>query len=119
MIDENDPGWGSTELPFARAYDYFKHMTGVSLISIGGVFALLDGAGAKFDPRRVIIVLGAIGLAGVISLLMAGALASIEVKPVPQAKTARQVRYSLIAATFFLAAGLGAFIQTFSSAILK
>lgn len=119
MTDEDELGRGSAEMPFARAYDYFKHLTGVSLISIGGVFALLDGAGAKFDARRVIIVLAAIGLAGVISLLMAGALASIEVKPVPHAKTVRQVRYSLVAATFFLAAGLGAFIQTFSSVILK
>lgn len=118
MIDEDEPQRGG-EMPFARAYDYFKHLAGISLVSIGGVFAFLDGSGTALDPRRIIIILAAIGLAGVISLLMAGSLASIEVKPVPHAKTARNVRYGLIAATFFLAIGLGAFIQTFSSAILK
>jgi hypothetical protein len=107
------------ELPFGRAYDYFKHLTGISLVSIGGVFALMDGTGTTLDPRRVIILLAALGVSGVISLLMAGALASIEVKPVVYAKMARQVRYGLIAATFFLAIGLGSFIQTFASAILK
>lgn len=119
MSDEGEGLTKGSELPFARAYDYFKHLTAISLISIGGVFALLDGAGAKLDLRRTFIVLVALGLAGVISLLMAGALASIEVKPVAHDKTARQVRYGMIAATFFLAVGLGSFIQTFSSAILK
>lgn len=106
------------ELPFGRAYDYFKHLTGIALVSIGGVFAFMDGTGVKFDARRVIIILAAMGVAGVISLLMAGALVTIEVKPVAYAKVARQVRYGLIAATFFLAIGLGSFIQTFASAIL-
>jgi len=116
--DEPAPERGD-DLPFGRAYDYFKHLTGISLVSIGGVFAFMDGTGAKFDPRRVVIVLSAIGVAGVISLLMAGHLVSIEVKPVLHAKVARQVQYGLIAATFFLAIGLGSFIQTFASAILK
>jgi hypothetical protein len=107
------------ELPFGRAYDYFKHLTGISLVSIGAVFAFMDGSGTTFDPRRVIIVLSAIGVAGVISLLMAGVLVSIEAKPVLYDKLALQVRYGLFAATFFLAIGLGSFIQTFASAILK
>ncbi|NML05939.1 hypothetical protein [Sphingomonas sp. G-3-2-10] len=119
MNEEGDGPAKGSELPFARAYDYFKHLTGIALISIGGVFALLDGAGAKLDVRRTFIVLAALGGSGVISLLMAGSLASIEVKPVAYEKTARQVRYGMIAATFFLAIGLGSFIQTFSSAILK
>jgi hypothetical protein len=118
-MTEDETAERKDELPFGRAYDYFKHLTGISLVSIGGVFAFMDGSGATFDPRRVIIVLAAIGIAGVISLLMAGVLVTIEVKPVAYARIARQVRYGLIAATFFLAIGLGSFIQTFASAILK
>lgn len=105
--------------PFARAYDFFKHLTGVALVSIGGVFAFLDGEGPKLDMRRMIIVLACLGIAGATSLLMASALATQEVKPMPRDKMVRNVRYGLVAATFFLAAGLGAFIQTFSSATFK
>ena len=105
--------------PFARSYDFFKHMTGVALVSIGGVFAFLDGEGPKLDTRRMIIVLACLGIAGATSLLMASALATHEIKPVPRDKMAHRVRLGLVAATFFLAAGLGAFIQTFSSAMFK
>ncbi|MBO9711469.1 hypothetical protein [Sphingomonas sp.] len=118
MIEDETAEEGR-ELPFGRAYDYFKHLTGISLVSIGGVFAFMDGTGTKLDPPRVIVILTAIGLAGVISLLMAGALVSIEVKPVPRDRMARQVRWGLIGASFFLAIGLGSFVQTFGSAILK
>ncbi len=119
MTDEESVPERPGELPFGRAYDYFKHLTGIALVSIGGVFAFMDSSGIALDTRRVIIILAALGIAGVISLLMAGGLASIEVKPVDHAKMARQARYGLIAATFFLAIGLGSFIQTFSSAVLK
>lgn len=119
MIEEGSVTESGGELPFGRAYDYLKHLTGIALVSIGGVFAFMDGSGIAFDTRRVIIILAALGTAGVISLVMAGALASIEVKPVVHAKLARRAHYSLIAATFFLAIGLGAFIQTFATAIPK
>lgn len=105
--------------PFARAYDYFKHLTGIALISVGGVFAFLNGGAITLDSRRAVIVLACLGLSGATSLLMAGSLAALEVKPVAPAQKAKQVRYGLIASTFFLAVGLGAFIQTFTSAMFK
>lgn len=119
MTEDESVAERGGELPFGRAYDYFKHLTGIALLSIGGIFAFMDGSGIAFDTRRVIIILAALGTAGVISLLMAGALASIEVKPVVHAQMARQARYGLMAATFFLAIGLGSFIQTFASATIK
>ncbi|PKP89153.1 MAG: hypothetical protein CVT77_18575 [Alphaproteobacteria bacterium HGW-Alphaproteobacteria-16] len=119
-MSENETGEErGSEMPFARAYDYFKHLTGISLLSVGGVFAFLDGGEITLDPRRAAIVLACLGLAGATSLLMAGNLAALEVKPAEPAKKAKQVRYSLVASTFFLASGLGAFIQTFTSAMFK
>lgn len=115
MIDEDEPGRGA-ELPFARAYDYFKHMTGVSLISIGGVFALIDGP-TKIERVKLLAILAAIGLTGVISLYQASALASLESKPVPRARLAKQVQYSQLAAMIFLMVGLGAFVQSFTGAL--
>ena len=116
--DEAAPNDGD-ELPFARPYDYFKHLTGVALLSIGGVLAFMDGGAIKFQAVQGIIILAALGIAGVISLLMAGALAALEVKPVPRDKMARQVRGNLVAATFFLAVGLGAFVSNFASTVLE
>lgn len=106
-------------LAFARPYDYFKHLTGVALLSIGGVLAFMDGGAIRFQALQGVIILAALGIAGVISLLMAGTLAALEVRPVPHDKMARQVRGNMVAATFFLAVGLGAFVSNFASTVLK
>jgi hypothetical protein len=116
MIEEESQQARPSELPFARAYDYFKHMTGVSLISIGGVFALIGGP-TKIERAKLLVILAAIGLTGVISLYQASALGTLESKPVPHAKLARQVRYSQFAAMLFLMVGLGAFVQSFTGAL--
>ncbi len=119
MIDEDDDPGADESLPFARSYDYFKHTTGVSLISLGGVFAFADSKGAAFEAKQLVIVLTFIGLPGVISLMMVSVLAALEVKPEPQAKVARWIRYSQFAVSFLLAVGLGSFIFNFTGAILK
>ena len=118
MIEADDEVDGA--VPFARAYDFFKHMTGIALVSIGGVFAFLgDAAGTRLDRRQVIITLVFIGLSGVTSLMMATTLAALEVKPVPHATMATRIRIGQSAATFLLAVGLGVFVPTFAQAILK
>ena len=88
MIDEGDPDHGDA-LPFARSYDSFKHMTGIALLSLGGVFAFADGSGIKFDPKQLVVILGFILVAAVTSVLMAGQLATLEIKPEPREIVAR------------------------------
>ena len=119
MTEEEAAPTEGDGLPFARPYDYFKHLTGVALLSIGGVLAFMDSGPIKFEAAQGTIILAALGMAGVISLLMAGALASLEVRPVPHPKMSGRVRANLVAATFFLAVGLGAFVSNFASAVLK
>lgn len=118
--DDNDLGGGpDAPVPFARSYDFFKHMTGIALLSIGGVFAFLDGAATSPDRLKYAMVLGFLGLSGVTSLIMASTLASVETKPIPHAKLARQVRIGQGVAVFFLSVGLGVFMPTFASGMLK
>jgi hypothetical protein len=117
MIDEDEAAHG--EAPFARSYDFFKHMTGIALVSLGGVFAFADGGGTRFEHRQLIVILSFIGLAGVTSLLMAAHLAGIEVKPEPREKVARTIRLAQGAASLLLSGGLGAFLYNFTPAILK
>lgn len=108
-----------TSVPFARTYDYFKYMTGITLLSIGGVFAFLKGDGVVLDVKRVIVILVALVISGVSSLLMAAYLAGLEVKPVSRDVLVRRIKFGGWVSTAFLSIGLGAFIQTFGSAILK
>jgi hypothetical protein len=108
----------SSEVPFPRSYDFFKHTTGVSLISLGGIFAFADSRSAEFEPTQIVIVLGFIGLAGVISVVMVSSLATLEIKPEPPAKVTRWIRYAQFCVSFLLAAGLGSFIFNFTEAVL-
>lgn len=117
MIDEDD-GTGD-DLPFARTYDFFKYMTGISLVSIGGIFAFIDGDTVKIDPRLAIVIIVFLVCAGVTSLLMAASLAGLEVKPTARAVLVRRVKLGSFVVVLFLSIGLGAFIQTFISAVLK
>jgi methylmalonyl-CoA mutase len=117
MIEEGQVP--ARELPFARSYDFFKHMAGISLLSLGGVFAFADGEGAEIERRQLIVVLVFIGLAGVTSLLMASSLAGQEVRPEEDAQVARRIRIAQIVVAFSLSGGLGAFIYNFTPVVLK
>jgi hypothetical protein len=115
--DETDETVG--HVPFQRSYDFFKHMIGIALVSLGGVYAFADGSGAQFDKRQLIVVLAFIGLAGLTSLLMAMSLATLEVKPEPDAAVARRIRFAQLVVGFSLSGGLGAFMFNFTPVLLK
>jgi hypothetical protein len=106
------------ELGFARSYDYFKYMTGVALLSLGGVFAFADGEGTQFERSQVIVLLAVIGIAGVTSLLMASALAGLEVKPEPYEQVVRRIRIGQTIVSMALSIGLGGFTYNFISVSL-
>ena len=117
MIEnDNEPTDGT---PFARSYDSFKHMTGVSLLSLGGVFAFADGSGMVFERKQLVVILGFILIATVTSVLMAGQLAALEVKPEPRAAVARRIRMASMVVGMSLAGGLGGFTYNFVSALFR
>jgi hypothetical protein len=106
-------------LPFQRSYDFFKYMSGLALVSLGGVFAFADGSGVEFEKRQLIVVLTFIGVAGLTSLLMASSLATLEIKPEADAVVARRIRIAQLVVSFSLSGGLGAFMFNFTPALLK
>ncbi|WP_137861056.1 MULTISPECIES: hypothetical protein [unclassified Sphingomonas] len=118
MNDDSQPEHSGGDLPFARAYDFFKHMTGISLVSLGGVFAFVGGGAIKVEPVKLYLALGFIGLGGVISLFHTTVLAALETRSVPREKLAKQVRYGQYAVTALLMAGVGAFVQSLAKVIL-
>lgn len=116
MIDDDETSDG---LPFARSYDSFKHMTGVSLLSLGGVFAFAGGGSMQFGRGQLIVILAFITVAAVTSVLMAGQLAALEVKPEPREAVARRIRIASVIVGTSLSGGLGGFTYNFIAALFK
>lgn len=106
--DEELPG----ELPHdARTllYDYFKHLTSLCLLSLGGVLALAD----KVQGRGKTLLIGAlivIGLAALLSFTGAGELVGSRFKGKPLNK---HVNYYLAMSPILLSMGLGVFVYLF------
>lgn len=117
MIEDDSDVGG--EAPFPRSYDSFKHMTGIALLSLGGVFAFADGDGMRFARGQLIVILAFLMIALVASVLMVGHLASLEVKAEPRDKTVRTIRVASIIVGASLSGGLGGFTYNFIAALFK
>jgi hypothetical protein len=102
----------------ARVYDYFKHLTTVSLITIGGIFGLIQGDGPKLKPVLALLILGVIGLAGGISMLCTSVVTAIELRGAVTDKMRRDLARIQLFVTSLLMFGIGIFVSAFSS-ILK
>lgn len=117
MIDEDDAS--PDGLPFSRTYDSFKHMAGISLLSLGGVFAFADGDGIRFARNQLIVILGFILVAAATSIYMAGSLATLEIKPQPRERTVRRIRIGSLIVGMALSGGLGGFTYNFIAALFR
>jgi hypothetical protein len=104
---------------YSRVYDYFKHLTTVSLISIGGVLGLLTGNVDGISAQVVIPVIVMLGIAGFLSIMtMCGISAMVMLRRPHEAKTAKQLLVLQYAATFFLIIGLGWFVGAFAKIVV-
>lgn len=103
--------------PLARVYDYFKHLGTVALISIGGVFGLLQGDGPKLSTKATIVTIAVLGASGALSLFCASYITTLEL----QGRVTPTVFKSLVIAqrvtTCLLMFGLGIFIGAFSKVV--
>jgi ABC-type Na+ efflux pump permease subunit len=118
-VIEEDDDLPRGELPFARSYDSFKHSTSLALFSLGGVFAFTGGGAIQFKPAQIIVILAFIGIAGITSMLMVGALATLEVKPEPREVMARRIRIAQMVIGCSMFGGIGGFTYNFVRALLK
>jgi hypothetical protein len=100
--------------PWARVYDYFKHITTLSLVAIGGVLSLLQGSDLEIPKRAYVIVIGLLGGAGALAFLAINSMTSTELmnRPLHAKRTALLVLQ--IAATGLLMLGLGIFLGLFT-----
>jgi len=90
-------------------YDYFKHLTSLCIVSLGGVLALVPNA-KDLSRGMIIAVLIVLGGAALISFTGAGEIVRARYRRKPLGKTVNLYR---IAAPLLLSVGVGMFIYLF------
>ena len=111
-MDESEPPGRDAE---SMLYDWFKHLTSLSLLTLGGVLSLSQVAEAsEIRSTNLITVLMLVSAAGVMAFSAADQLVNSRVRgePLP-----RQVRWMQRATPAVLGIGLGAFMYTFVKAV--
>ena len=112
MNEDNPPGRD----PDAMLYDWFKHLTSLSLLTLGGVLSLSQVAEASaIKPASLIVVLILVSLAGVMAFSAADQLVHSRLKGLP---LPRQVEWMQRASPALLGMGLGAFLYVFLKALM-
>lgn len=112
--DEESPAPGGDDAAYSRMYDFFKYLTGIALVSIGGVLGLLQGGGPNIRPFAIVGVVCTLGLGGLIAMSMASSMASAPLKgPESVAKLRKSVRGAQTLAILLVTFGLGVFIGAF------
>ena len=104
-------GDGDAEL---LLYDFFKHLTSLSLLTLGGVLAIAQGADkADVKPVMLIVVLVIIASAGVCSFVGAGEIVSKRYTGSASSK----IDFCRKAAPALLSLGVGMFLGVYVDAL--
>ena len=99
----------------AMLYDWFKHLTSLSLVTLGGVLSLSQVADAEnIKPATLAVVLVLVSVAGIMAFSAADQVVQSRVKgePIPA-----QVKWMQRGIPAVLGMGLGAFVYVFVKAI--
>lgn len=97
-------------------YDYFKHLTTLSLLILGGILTLTQtDRGAEMKLPTVLMVVGVVTLAGVISFTASGEIARAHFHGEPP----KRVDLYRKAAPAVLSVGIGMFLFLFGKALGK
>ena len=108
MIDHDETPQGRE--PERLLYDWFKHLTSLSLLTLGGVLSLSQAGEIAIDRNQLTIGLLFVAAGGVLAFHGAEVLvaAHVDGKPLP-----RRVGWMRRASAFALAIGLGMFLGLF------
>jgi hypothetical protein len=102
--------------PTLRIYDYFKHLSTVSLIAIGGVLGLIQG-GIKMPSLAILVTICVLGVAGIISMMGLNVIATAELKGGLTEKHSKMLSLLQPLANMCLMLGLGIFLGVFMKVI--
>lgn len=97
-------------------YDYFKHLTTLSLLILGGILTLSQtDQGSEMKLRTVLMVVGVVTLAGFISFTASGEIARAHF----HGQNPKRVDLYRKAAPAILLLGVGMFLALFGKALEK
>jgi len=96
-------------------YDYFKHLTSLCIVSLGGVLALIS-SGKKLPSNSVVAVLIVLALAGLLSFSGAGEIVRARFQ---RRAVHKSLNFCRIAAPVLLSIGVGMFVYLFTWTLQK
>ncbi|MFZ5747647.1 MAG: hypothetical protein ACOY45_08290 [Pseudomonadota bacterium] len=96
-------------------YDYFKHLTSLCVVSLGGVLALVTGA-SQISSKAFIAVLVVVGTAAILAFSGASEIVSARFRRRPLNKGIDFFRFG---APVLLSVGVGMFVYMFARTLLK
>ncbi len=103
----------------ARSYDFFKHLTGICLVSIGGVLGLLQGQASDTRGIAVLTVIVSLSMAGLLSMTMVSSIATLGYKgPEATERMYKSIPTVQVLIVLLLVFGLGAFVGIFVQDLL-
>ena len=105
------------EADFTPAYDFNKHLSTLSLISIGGVLGLLQNAEVGISARAASLSIASLGLAALAALLMNAMIVGIGLSADSSRLSAKFVQRAQGIAVALLLFGAGIFTGAFGKSI--
>ncbi len=120
MSEDDEGNLLASEAPHRQGdlvlYDYFKHLTTLSLLILGGILTLSQtdrGAGMKL--QTVLMVIGVVTLAGVVSFTASGEIARAHF----HGEEPKRVDLYRKVAPAILCLGVGMFLFLFGKALAR
>jgi hypothetical protein len=115
MIDEDDARSGLNDSGLAALYDWFKYLTSLSLLTLGGVLSLVQGSdGVPIKKSLLIVVLAFVVTSGLASFASAAQVVKSRTEGVPLPASMKMTQTVI---GFSLSGAVGAFIYIFVSTL--
>ena len=111
--DDNAPSLARERYSFSaedRLYDFFKHVTTLSLLTLGGVLTIGEAADVPIDTVPFMLVIGLIAIGGVSAY--SGMLEVVEAG-LKNEQRPKRLAFHKTMATLGFGMGTGAFISVF------
>lgn len=92
-------------------YDYFKHLTSLSILTLGGVLAISTGAGAAGTAKGLMVIV--VVLVGLAALMAFSGTSEIVRQKITGETKEKSLAFYRIGAPITLLLGVGAFLYLF------